>query len=227
MGTTYATFETRIRQDLSDTGNPPLLSPGDLDRHVDHAVRDVALVAPLDVLLTATLVPGSRSVDLSATLAPYQLIRLEAVEWPISRYPQEFVQFNLFGDTDPLLTLLVEQAPSTADTINLYCKVAPVVAADAAHSTLPPRYDDIVALGAAGYAAQEIATRLMNQINVGGPQVWQHYLTLSQKLLTSFGTALNQLAGKHQFFARRLYTPAYPAQGASQTEVYPPETLYP
>ncbi len=227
MGSTYSTFETRIRQDLSDTGNPPLLAAADIDRHVDHAVRDLALVAPLDVLLSATLVPGSRQLDLSTVLAGYQLIRLEAVEWPVGQYPQEFVQFNLFGDVDPVLTLLVEQAPSTADTINLYCKIAPVVAAGAASSTLPSRYDDVVALGAAGYAAQEIATRLMNQINIGGPQVWEHYLTLSEKLLADFGTELDLLAGREQLFARRLYVPEYPAQGLSQTEVYPPETVYP
>jgi Carbohydrate binding domain len=114
MGTTYATFETRIRQDLSDSGSPPLLSGPDLDRHVDHAVRDLALVAPLDQLRTVTLTPGSRSVDLTATLAPYQLIRLDAVEWPVNQFPQEFVQFSLFGAQtgDPLLTLLVEQPPS-------------------------------------------------------------------------------------------------------------------
>lgn len=113
-------------------------------------------MGPLDQLLTATLTPGSRAVDLTATLSPYQLVRLEGVEWPIGRYPQEFVQFNLFQQQ---LTLLVEQAPSTADTINLYAKVAPVVTSSSGTSTLSQKYDDIVALGAAGYAAQELATR--------------------------------------------------------------------
>jgi hypothetical protein len=104
---------------------------------------------------------------------------------------------------------------------NLYCKVAPAVTSSAATSTLLPRHDDIVALGAAGYAAQELATRLMNQINIGGPAVWEHYLTLSQQLLSDFGQELDLLAGHHQFFARRMYVPEYPPHGLSQTEVYP------
>ncbi len=229
MGTIYSTFETRIRLDLSDSGSPPLLAAADLDRHVDHAVRDLALVAPLDLLLTATLTPASRSVDLTATLSPYQLIRLDAVEWPTGKYPQEFVQFMLFGEQTgaPTLTLLVEQAPSTADTINLYCKVAPVVTGASNTSTLPAMYDDVVTLGADGYACQELATRLMNQINIGGPAVWEHYIALSEKLLADFGQELDLLAGREQFFARRMYTPAYPPQGISQSEVYPPETLWP
>jgi hypothetical protein len=227
MGTIYASFEARIRQDLSDSGSPPLLSAADLDRHVDHAVRDLGLVAPLDLLLTATLTPGSRNVDLSATLAAYQLLRLEAVEWPTGQYPQEFVQFTLFGDVDPVLTLLVETVPSSADSINLYAKVAPAVTSSAGTSTLPAKYDDVIAIGAAGYAAQELATRLMNQINIGGPAVWEHYLTLSTQLLSDFGQELDLIANHEQFFVKRLYSPEYPPQGISQTEVYPPETLYP
>jgi hypothetical protein len=222
MGTVYSTFEARIRQDLSDSGSPPQLSSADIDRHVDHAVRDLALVAPIDLLLTATLTPGSRTVDLSSLLAPYQLIRLEAVEWPVGRYPQEFVRFNLFGDTAPQLTLLVEQAPNAADSINLYCKIAPVVTSSPGSSTLPAKYDDLASLGAAGYAAQELATRLMNQINIGGPAVWEHYLALSDSLLASFEAQLGMLARRTQVFALRLYAPEHPPHGSSQTEVYPP-----
>jgi hypothetical protein len=87
-----------------------------------------------------------------------------------------------------------------------------------------------VALGAAGYAAQELATRLMNQINIGGPAVWEHYLTLSQQLLSDFGQELDLLAGHHQFFTKRMYAPEYPPQsasGGSQTEVYPPGVIWP
>lgn len=233
--TVYSSFESRIRTDIGDTGTPALLAAADLDRHIDHAVRDLALVAPLDVLLTATLTVGSRTVDLTSTLAGYQLLRLDGVEWPIGQYPQEFVQFNLFGDVDPVLTLLVEAPPDSADTINLYAKVAPVVTANAGTSTLPPKYDDIVALGAAGYAAQELATRLMNAITqvsfggvaAGGALPWEHYLTLSAQLLADFGAELDLLANRNQFHAKRLYSPEYPPQGISQTEVYPPEQMYP
>jgi hypothetical protein len=227
MGTVYTTFEARIRQDLSDSGSPPLLSAADLDRHIDHAVRDLALVAPIEIVLPATLTPGSRNVDITAIQGTYQLIRIEAVEWPVGQYPLEFVQFNLFGDIQLVLTLLVEQAPAAADTINLYCKVAPAVTSSSGTSTLPQKYDDIIALGAAGYAAQELATRLMNQLNIGGPAVWEHYIALSEKLLADFGVELDLLAGKTEFFARRLYAPEYPPQGISQTEVYPPETMFP
>jgi len=371
----YSDFETRIRQDLSDSGSPPLLSSTDLDRHVDHAVRDLALVAPIDVLLAVPLVSGSRQVDLTNALSPYKLIRLEAVEWPAGQYPQEFVQFNLFGGVDPVLTLLVEQAPVFPDNAtvvrqsdfedgtaqgwvatdggstvandgayaysgslslavtpdganegavtagdaltaelgymasvwlygtlgrsyelscfrtdnsavlasqtvtgtggwqmlqaswiqpanatvkcevldtgttppeffidyftlaqvvnsaqsfaNLYCKVAPVVTGSTATSTLPPKYDDVIALGAAGYAAQELATRLMNTINIGGPVVWEHYIALSEKLLADFGTEIDIIAGRTQFFTQRMYSPEYPPQGISQTEVYPPGEPWP
>ena len=57
--------------------------------------------------------------------------------------------------------------------------------------------------GAAGYAAQELATRLMNQINIGGPAVWEHYLDLSTKLLADFNAELRFIGGRSGFHVRR------------------------
>jgi len=225
MGTTYAVFETRVRADLSDSNSPPLLGSADIDRHVDHAARDLSIVAPLDQLIVLNVVSGSRAIDLTAIQQQYTIHRCIAVEWPVDQYPQEYVQFNVFGTT---LTLLVEQAPDgTQPTANLYAKVSMVCGATDSQSTIPAQFDDVLTLGAAGYAAQELATRLMNTINVGGPVVWEHYLTLSQQLLAGFAAELTQLRLPYQVFAKRLYAPEYPPQGISQTEVYPPEQIYP
>lgn len=225
MGTIYTTFESRIRTDLSDSGNPPLLASADIDRHVDHAARDLSNIAPIEQLVSLAVTSGSRSIDLTATQAAYTIIKYLALEWPTGNYPVEYVQFQVFG---PTLTMLVEDLPdSTQPTANLYLLVAMQCNASAAQSTIPPQYDDILALGAAGYAAQELATRLMNTINVGGPIVWQHYLTLSTQLLTDFNAELRLLASRHQFYTKRLYAPEYPPQGIDQSEVYPPEVLYP
>jgi hypothetical protein len=225
VGTSYAVFETRIRADLSDSSSPPLLSSADLDRHIDHAARDLSIVAPLDQLIVLPVASGSRSIDLTAIQQQYTIHRYVAVEWPTGQYPQEFVQFNVFG---PTLTLLVEQAPDgTQPTANLYTTVSMVCGASESQSTIPGQHDDVLILGAAGYAAQELATRLMNTINVGGPVVWEHYLTLSQQLLANFADELTRLRLRRQVFSRRLYAPEYPPQGISQTEVYPPEQIYP
>lgn len=225
MGTPYATFEARIRADLSDSTSPPLLGSADIDRHIDHAARDLSLAAPLDQLIILSVVSGSREIDLTAVQQQYTLHRYIALEWPVGQYPQEFIQFSVFG---PTLTMLVEQAPDgTQPVANLYTKVAMICGATETQSTIPAQFDDILTLGAAGYAAQELATRLMNTINVGGPIVWEHYLTLSQQLLADFAAELTRLRLRHQVFAKRLYAPEYPPQGISQTEVYPPEQIYP
>ena len=229
MGTVYATFESRIRSDLSDSGSPPLLSAADLDRHVDHAARDLSLIRPLDLLYSLTIVGGSRQQDLSALFNANTAVRVIAVEWPINQYPQEFVQINLFGAQ---LTMLVEQAPDTTlgadwQSANVYAQVAMVCASTTSASTIPPELDDVLILGAEGYAAQELATRLMNTINIGGPVVWEHYLTLSQQLLLDFNDEIRGLAARYQLFTRRLYAPEYPPQGISQNEVYPPEEIFP
>lgn len=225
MGTTYAVFESRIRADLSDSNSPPLLGSADLDRHIDHAAREISIIAPLDQLIVLSVVNGSRGIDLTAIQQQYTIHRYIALEWPVGQYPQEFVQFSVFG---PTLTMLVEQSPDgTQPAANLYAKVSMVCGVTENQSTIPAPLDDVVALGAAGHAAQELATRLMNTINVGGSAVWEHYLTLSQQLLANFADELTQLRLRYQVFTKRLYAPEYPPQGISQTEVYPPEQIYP
>ena len=72
-----------------------------------------------------------------------------------------------------------------------------------------------------GLAASLVATTAA--VMVLDRHVWEHYLALSEKLLADFGAELGHLAGREQFFARRLYAPEYPPHGISQTEVYPPE----
>lgn len=224
MGTTYSQYEARIRADLSDTGAPPLLASADLDRHIDHAARDLSLVRPLEILIPLS-VGTSRTIDLTALQQQYQFIRYVAVEWPAGNYPTEYVQFSVWANQ---LTLLVEETPDgTQPAANLYAQVAMTAGATSQASTIPLQLDDVLALGASGYAAQELATRLMNTVNAGGPAVWEHYLILSQQLATSFQAELAQLRLRHQVYSRRLYAPEYPPQGLSQTEVYPPEQVYP
>lgn len=220
----YSDFETRIRQDLSDSGSPPLLSSADLDRHVDHAARDLSLVAPLAKVIGVNATPNSRVIDLTSALAALTLVRVLAVEWPTAAFPKSWTQWELFGNQ---LTLLVPTAPAGADAVNVYARVAMVCTASSATSTIPASYDDLIARRAGAYAAQELAARLMNTINIGGPVVWEHYLTLSQTVLKDSDAALAALGARPLWFGGKLHAPQLPPQGWSQTNLTPSEEIYP
>ncbi|MDO8750364.1 MAG: hypothetical protein Q7K03_04370, partial [Dehalococcoidia bacterium] len=159
-----------------------------------------------------TTTAGSRDLSL-ATVAG--LVAVEAVEHPAGLYPPSYVRFNVWSGT---LTLLVDSAPSGGLGVNVY--YGAVHTLDATASTLPANLEDLVATGAAAYAALEWASFATNRINVGGEDVWRQYLVWGQELMAAFMRRLSQLSRKNAVRARSLYVPAHP--GPSQTTDWGP-----
>ena len=75
-------------------------------------------------------------------------------------------------------------------------------------STVPARFEDVIADGAGGYAALEWASFSTNRVNVGGRDVWREYLAWGQERLAAFQRALARHGRRNALRVRRLYTPA-------------------
>jgi len=87
---------------------------------------------------------------------------VEAVEYPVDKFPKRYQRFALWGDT---LTLLGDEVPDGSNANVYYGKLHTL---DAEGSTIPQRYEDLIATGAEGYAAVEWAAYAVNRVNVGG-----------------------------------------------------------
>ena len=201
-------MRTRVRRDLhdEDAGNYRW-TDSELDRHIERAVRELSLAAPHEAKATLTTTAESRDLSLS-TLA--DLVAVEAVEYPTDKYPPGYVAYSLWGGT---LTLLVDEVPLSAQPVNVYYGEMHTLDADT--STIPPQLEEIVASGAAAYAAIEWASFATNRINVGGDEVWRQYLTWGQERLADFARALAQHGRRNAVRVRHLYTPARPAADES------------
>jgi hypothetical protein len=201
-------MRTRVRRDLhdEDAGNYRW-TDGELDRHIERAVRELSLAAPLEAKTILTTTAESRDLSLS-TLT--DLVAVEAVEYPVDNYPPSYVPFSVWAGT---LTLLVDEVPLSAQPVNVY--YGRMHALDASTSTIPPQLEEVVASGAAAYAAIEWASFATNRINVGGDDVWRQYLTWGQERLAAFVRALAQHGRRNAVRVRRLYTPARPAADES------------
>jgi hypothetical protein len=105
-----------------------------------------------------------------------------------------------------LLTMLVESVPAAAETVNVYYTKLHTI--DVTSSTVPPRHEDVIATGAAGYAAVEWASFSTNRVNAGGQDVWRHYLAWGQDRLAEFQRTLARHGRRNAVRARRLYAPA-------------------
>lgn len=208
---TLPTLRALLRQDLKDTDPSSYRwSDVDLDRHLQHAARDLSLAVPLEATAELVTTPGSRTLSL-ASLAG--LVRVEAVEYPVGQWPPVYVLFSVWGDT---LTLLVDPAPTGAEPVRIY--YGRLHTLDATTSTLPSHLEELVVMGAGAYAALEWASFATNRSNLGGPETWRHFLTWGKERLGLFQRTLDRLAANNRVRQRRLYSPAQ--VGASQTDPF-------
>ena len=196
-------MRTRVRRDLHDEdAGSYRWTDSELDRHIERAVRELSLATPHEAKATLTTAAESRDLSLS-TLT--DLVAVEAVEYPVDKYPPSYVPFSLWAGT---LTLLVDEVPLSAQPVNVHYGQMHTLDADT--STIPPQLEEVVAGGGAAYAAIEWASFATNRINAGGDDVWQHYLTWGQERLAAFASALAQHGRRNAVRVRSLYTPARP-----------------
>jgi len=209
---TLSEMRTIVRRDLHDEDeNNYRWTNDELDRHIAHTVKEFSEAIPYEQKATKATTSGSREIDIS-TLT--NRIMVEAVEYPVDKFPKRYQRFALWGDT---LTLLGDEVP---DGSNAYIYYGKLHTLDASSSTIPTQHEDLIAAGAEGYAAIEWAAYSINQVNVGGPMTPREFLTWGKERLRFFKDELKRLGRRNRARLRSLYKPYYPA--VSKTTDYGP-----
>ena len=205
------TMRARLRADLrdEDTANQRW-SNGTLDRYLGRAVQELSLAAPREVTATLTTSAGTRDVSIASLTSR---VTIEAVEYPVGQYPPAYPPFSAWANT---LTLLVDGLPAAGQ--QLIVRYGALHVLDATSSTIPDPLLDLVATGAAAYAAIEWASYATNRINIGGDDTWGHYHTWGQERLAAFAKGLAKHGRERRLRSRRLYLPAGGALGARPLE---------
>ena len=203
----------RVRQDLHDEDATNYRwTDAELDRHIQHAVRDLGLAISQEAKATLTTTAGSR--DLSVTSLT-DMVSVEAVEYPVDKYPPVYVTFSLWGI---ILALLVEDVPDGGESVYVY--YGKLHTLDVSSSTIPSPLEDLVAIGSDGYAALEWSSFATNRVNVGGMEVWRQFQAWGQERLDSFLKGLANHSHQNRVRSRHLYTAARPM--SSQTTDWGP-----
>ena len=201
-------MRTRVRRDLKDEDSASYRwSDNEIDRHIDHALRDLSQVSPLQVKATLTTTAGSRDISIAALS---NLVVIEAVEYPVGHYPPIYVPYSLWGST---LSLLIDKAPPGVENVNIY--YGKLHTLDATTSTLQPPLEDLVAIGAEAYAAIEWASFATNRVNVGGGAVSENYLAWGRERLAAFHSGLAAQGRNAALRVRQLYRPYEPKPSQS------------
>lgn len=205
-------MRTIVRRDLRDEdSNNYRWSNDELDRHIAHAVKEFSETIPYEQKATITTTSGSREVDISSLSGR---IMVEAVEYPVGKFPKRYQKFSLWENT---ITLLGDEVP---DGSNAYIYYGKLHTLDAAGSTIPTQYEDLIAAGTGGYAAIEWAAYSVNRVNVGGEATPREFLTWGKERLNLFKDELKRLGRRNRVRVRSLYKPYYPV--VSKTTDYGP-----
>ena len=195
-------MRTIVRRDLKDEDAANYRWTDDeLDRHITHTVREFSEVIPYEQKVTKATTLGSRDIDISSLS---DRIMIQAVEYPVDKFPKQLQRFILWGDT---ITLLGDEVPDGSNTYIYYGKLHTL---DAASSTIPSYLDDLIVAGACGYAAVEWAVYAINRVNVGGTMTPREFLVWGNERLRFFKSELKRLGRRNRVRVRTMYKPYFP-----------------
>jgi len=209
---TLSEMRAIVRRDLHDEDAANYRWTDDeLDRHIAHAVKEFSEAIPYEMKTPIATTPGSRDISLFG-LTP--LVMVEAAEYPLGQFPKRYQPFSVWGDT---LTLLGDEVPDGSNVSIYHGRVHTL---DVSSSSIPSRYEDLVAAGAAGCAAMEWSVYTINRVNVGGGKTPEEFLAWSKERLAYFKSELKRLGRRNRVRVHSLYKPYYPV--VSKTTDYGP-----
>jgi hypothetical protein len=197
-----ADMKTIVRRDLHDEDSANYRwTDNELERHIAHAVKEFSGRLPLEEKAVIAATSGSRELDISAVTGR---VMVEAVEYPINKFPAVYQPFSLWGDA---LTLLGDEVPDGSNANIYYGKLHTL---DVSGSTLPLQYEDVIACGACGFAAIELAIYAVNRVNTGGIAAPGELLEWGNQKLKLFRDDLKKLGRRNRVRIRTLYPPFNP-----------------
>ena len=198
--TTLADIRSRTRTDLHDGDAPQRWTDDELDRHIAHTLGELSLAMPRELTATIATTPGSRELSVATLTA---LVEVQRVEYPVGDFPPCLVRFTQWGET---MLLDLSTAPDGSDATVDYTAGHTL---DDAGSSLPPRFEELLVMGASAYAVLEQSVATIDGLNTGGPAVPEQFAASARARLTAFGQLLQQYARANRVRSRRLVTPAF------------------
>jgi hypothetical protein len=192
-----STMRSILRRDLKDEDSSNYRwSDDELDRHIAHALKEFSEAVPLPAKATLPTTAGSRVIDISSLT---ERVMVEAVEYPLDKFPPAYQRFALWGHA---LTLFGGEVPDGANCVVYYGMLHTL---DGEGSTIPTKHEDLVAIGAGGYAAVGWASYAINKVSLGGTTTPQEFLEWGNQRLKQFKSELRRLGRRNQVRIRQLY----------------------
>lgn len=171
-------------------------SDEELERHALRALKEISYHIPYEMNAEVATAPGSFKVNI-ATLTGR--VKVFAVEYPKDQEPPSLQRFSVWQDT---ITLLGGAVPDGSPCLVRYGALHTL---DASSCTLPEYLEDILALGAQGYALQAFAAAALDPLQADARHAQEAAAQDARLLLTDFRSQLRQLSYRGRLRPASMY----------------------
>ena len=199
-----AAIRDRLEATLQDASNT-LWSTDDLDEAIRRALEEYSLVDPLETITTVTLSTSGREVDISAITGRIQVTR---AWWPYTSTDPEYPpNWCTFEEWDDILFIDTPTEPDAADVVRIwYSSLQTIEDLDSATATtLKGAAEAMIVTGAAGFAAQQRAIELAEELNVDhdvAERLSLYAAAMLEKFVRNLQQRARQLAAQASGIAR-------------------------
>lgn len=192
-----STMRTLVRRDLKDEDSSDYRwQDNEIDRAIGRAVAELSRYVPREMKSAIATTDGSREIDISSLA---DRVSVDRVEFPVGEAPRQFQRFTVYADT---ITLIGD---IEGDGENCYVYWDRVHTLDASSSTIPSYLEDVLALGAAGYAVLAQAQYRTDTAGFGGDRADADYQSWGNAMLKEFKSRLRRFGRARKLKVGTLY----------------------
>ena len=192
-----STMRTLVRRDLKDEDSSNYRwQDNEIDRALARAVVELSRYVPREMKDTIATTDGSREIGVSSLT---DRVSVDRVEFPIGNTPRSFQRFAVYADT---VTLMGDVEGDGEDCYIYWGKVHTL---NGSTSTIPSYLEDVLALGAAAYAALAQAQYRTDTAGFGGDRADTDYQSWGNAMLKEFKSQLKRFGRARKLKGGTLY----------------------
>ena len=188
---TLSELRELVEQDLDDAGNA-VWTAGEIDRAMEKALSGYSRARPQEAVGTITLAADGREVSVSTLTG---LTRVVRVWYPYTSTapedPPAWRQWELWQGT---IYILDGDGPASGDVVRVYYHKLHTIEDlnSATETTVPAQDEEVVVLGAGGFAALEKARGSVGEAGVS-TETPEHWLKWATGRINSFNVQLTEI----------------------------------
>jgi len=191
---TLTEMRARVREDLQDTDAANYRWTDDeIDGAIERVVREFSLAYPLQQQDDIATTEDSNELDISSLT---KLLKVYSLEFPLGHYPPYYQKFTQY-----MAALYMEELGDGSDARVRWGKQHTL---DAASSTIPEQFEELIVLGATGYLATSASVYTVDRATIAGRHATINFGKWGQQRLDRYEKKLKAITSR--VTTRELYS---------------------